>query len=82
MKIRFKTQMWMMAGIFLAFGSCNNASNQQQSENKDSGVVEFRLPDTTAFQQTIDGKQTSLYVLKNKNNAEAADGCCCRFWQC
>ena len=30
------------------------------------------LPDKTAFQATIDGKKTDLYILKNKNNMQAA----------
>lgn len=30
------------------------------------------LPDTSAFQDAVDGKATSLYILKNKSNAEAA----------
>jgi len=30
------------------------------------------LPDSSSFRDTVDGKATTLYVLKNKNNAKAA----------
>ena len=30
------------------------------------------LPDTAAFRDTVDGKPTGLYILKNKNNVQAA----------
>ena len=30
------------------------------------------LPSRAAYQQTIDGKNTDLFVLKNKNNMQAA----------
>jgi aldose 1-epimerase len=33
--------------------------------------INVTLPDKVAFQDTIDGKPTNLYVLKNKNNMQA-----------
>ncbi|MBP6386117.1 MAG: galactose mutarotase [Pseudarcicella sp.] len=35
-------------------------------------ITEAKLPEATAFESEIDGKQTSLFVLKNKNNYQAA----------
>jgi aldose 1-epimerase len=62
--------------IFLAATSCNNNASQQMAKNN-KGVdtvtsVTYSMPDKKAFQQMIDGKQTDLYVLKNKNNMQAA----------
>ncbi len=37
---------------------------------KDS--ITYKLPSDSAFEKTIDGKQTHLYILKNKNGMEAA----------
>jgi len=53
----------------LAFIACNNAQqNKQQEQNSDTTKSEsMETPSTKAFQQTIDGKRTNLYVLKNKN---------------
>jgi aldose 1-epimerase len=38
----------------------------------DSTTSTPNLPQASAFEKTINGKQTHLYVLKNKNGAEAA----------
>src|SRR5215831_18885558 len=53
----------------LAFVACNNAhQTKQQEQNSDTTKFQpMQTPDAKAFQQTIDGKQTNLYVLKNKN---------------
>jgi aldose 1-epimerase len=53
--------------------SCN--SNKQTNEQQSSDSTKSRsmeIPDAKAFQQTINGKQTDLYVLKNKNNMQVA----------
>ncbi len=48
--------------------ACNNHPNS--TLNLDS-VTAF-IPNAKAFQQIINGKQTNLYVLKNKNNMQLA----------
>ena len=54
--------------------SCNSSEKQGAvSTGADSTkITGSMLPSKTAYQQTIDGKQTDLYILKNKNNMQAA----------
>ncbi len=69
-----------MKKIFLMLGcaaiisttACNN--NKQASESTDTTqqLNSVALPDTANFATEVDGKKVSLYVLKNKNNAQAA----------
>ncbi len=66
----------------LALSACNNsdtaATNTNASNQNDSAQANTAhsknsmLPDVKDFQQTIDGKQTNLYVLKNHNGMTAA----------
>lgn len=54
----------------LVLTACNNAqqnNNQQENKTDSSKSQSMQIPDAKAFQQTIDGKQTNLYVLKNGN---------------
>jgi aldose 1-epimerase len=56
--------------VSLAFVACNNAqqtTEQQNSDTTKSQSQSMQIPDAKAFQQTIDGKPTNLYVLKNSN---------------
>ena len=67
----FKSILVMLAIIFTA--GCNNATAPTTTINADSSkVTATRLPSEKAYQQTIDGKKTNLYILKNKNNMQAA----------
>ncbi|PSR55754.1 galactose-1-epimerase [Adhaeribacter arboris] len=68
-------------GIFLlALGGCNSGSKNQSAETTNSQATdstatasqEVSLPAKADFQNTISGKKTDLYVLKNKNNVQAA----------
>ncbi|HEY6977563.1 MAG TPA: aldose epimerase family protein [Chitinophagaceae bacterium] len=53
--------------------ACNSNKQTNEQQNSDSTKYQsMEIPDTKAFQQTIDGKQTNLYVLKNKSNMQAA----------
>ena len=54
--------------------SCNQSPRQATTTVTDSSklITEAKLPSRDAFRQTIDGKATDLYVLKNKNNMQAA----------
>lgn len=56
--------------LIMAITSCNNASETSSANATDSSTVQ--LPSKAAFQQMIDGKPTDLFVLKNKNNMQAA----------
>ncbi|HQS52922.1 MAG: galactose-1-epimerase [Sphingobacteriales bacterium 17-39-43] len=55
----------------LALIACNSATNKDSGKNTDSSSI-LNLLSKTAFQNIIDGKNTDLYILRNKNNAEAA----------
>ena len=58
----------MLVSMF-AFAACNNNSTMNNSNNSDSTKSDSNnktlIPSANNFQTTIDGKQTSLYVLKN-----------------
>lgn len=60
----------------LGFSSCTNNSQQTSTSNTDSDSVsapkQIMIPDSNNFKATIDGKQTGLFVLKNKNNFQVA----------
>ena len=65
--------------IFLAItilSGCGNGNkeNSTTSEQKSdsTNVINVTLPDRKAFQETIDGKMTDVYILKNKNGMTAA----------
>lgn len=68
-----KKNHFLFALISLTVVSCNNAGNNSENDNKqDSFKTETAMPDKKSFEQTIDGKATELYVLKNKNNVRAS----------
>lgn len=52
----------------LAFVACNSVQQNKEEQKSDTTKTQsMEIPDAKNFQQTIDGKQTDLYVLKNKN---------------
>jgi len=62
-----------LAAIFLlAITACNEPKKvDSTTEQADTTAATVQL-DSTKFQKEIDGKKTNLYVLKNKNNMQAA----------
>ena len=58
------TGILFLVFILLASYSCNT------NNTKEKEIA--MMPDKKAFQQTIEGKQTDLFFLKNKNNLQAA----------
>lgn len=62
------------AAIVLSLASCNNNGQKQTAGNADSVKTENTIVslDKANFEKTIDGKQVSLYTLKNENNASVA----------
>lgn len=70
MKIQLKTP-WLYAVCLLALGSCTNSTNQNKTTDMTDTAAAV-IPAKESFQSTIDGKKTDLYVLKNKNNVQAA----------
>jgi len=60
------------AALVLAVAACNQPKKTDSSAAQtDSASTAVQL-DSTKFQKEIDGKKTNLYVLKNKNNMQAA----------
>ena len=54
--------------ISLAFVACNNAQQTTEEQSSDTTKSQsMQIPDAKTFQQTIDGKHSNFYVLKNSN---------------
>lgn len=67
----------LSAGLLIAgiagLTACNQNKSSSTTATTDSAAVKAAyIPDSAGFQKTIDGKQTNLYTLKNKNGVEAA----------
>ena len=63
------------AFCLLIFVNCNNSADQSSNSNPDNDSTSkstAMIPDRNAFQDSIDGKKTDLYVLKNNNGMTAA----------
>lgn len=60
--------------FIMTITSCSDVPGSSSESHKDSSKTHAKsmLPSKAAFQQTIDGKLTDLYVLKNKNGMQAA----------
>jgi aldose 1-epimerase len=57
----------------LSLAACKQPSNKTATNsNMTDSTTQVTLPPSTGFEKTIDGKQTHLYILKNKNGMEAA----------
>lgn len=63
----------LAAGV-VGLSACTNNSNKTTTSNADSDSVSktVMIPDSSNFTATVNGKQTGLYVLKNKNNVQVA----------
>jgi aldose 1-epimerase len=62
----------LAVALALSITSCSDASkSSSDTTQSDSTNQAFQL-DSTKFQKEIDGKKTNLYILKNKNNLQAA----------
>ncbi|MBL4675139.1 MAG: galactose mutarotase [Mucilaginibacter sp.] len=63
-----------MLAASVTFTACNQSAKQTTSTMTDSTSTQTtpKLPEASAFEKTINGKQTHLYILKNKNGVEAA----------
>ncbi len=55
----------------LALFACNSAKEKDLGITSDSSSI-YNLQSKAAFQKIIDGKNTDLFILRNKNSAEAA----------
>src|ERR1700761_659789 len=62
-----------LSACMAMLGACSQPNNKTSTSTtmKDS-ITYGKLPADSAFEKTVDGKQTHLYILKNKNGMEAA----------
>lgn len=65
------SEVLLAAGMFL-IAACNQSSTNKTTTIMTDSTNNAALPDTAAFAKTINGKQTHLYILKNKQGMEAA----------
>src|ERR1700760_264819 len=57
----------------VALAACNQSNNKTTTSTTMKDAITYgKLPADSAFEKTVDGKQTHLYILKNKNGMEAA----------
>ncbi|MDB5153745.1 MAG: galactose mutarotase [Mucilaginibacter sp.] len=63
----------VLSACITVLGACNQPTNKTSTSTtmKDS-MTYGKLPADSAYEKTIDGKQTHLYILKNKNGMQAA----------
>jgi aldose 1-epimerase len=59
----------MLPACLLTISACNNTSTKNTNM---TDSLQAKLPSKSAFEKTIDGKKTDLYILKNAKGAEAA----------
>lgn len=63
----------LAAGAFaLLVNACASPEKKQTQTDMNTDSASANIPDTAAFDSTINGKKTTLFILKNKNNATAA----------
>lgn len=61
----------ILPAVVLSLGACNQSASKH-SNMTDSTAQHVTIPSAAAFQTTINGKQTHLYVLKNAKGMEVA----------
>jgi aldose 1-epimerase len=62
----------LAAAVLLSISACNNTSKPSTDTAQTDSVSTGLQLDSTKFQKEIDGKRTNLFILKNKNNMQAA----------
>ncbi|SEP03965.1 aldose epimerase family protein [Mucilaginibacter sp. AW1-7] len=67
----FKNLSLIMVPACLSLAACNQPSTQQKTSMTDSTKTDSTKSFAAAFESTINGKQTHLYTLKNKNGVTA-----------
>ncbi|MEJ6980577.1 aldose epimerase family protein [Pedobacter sp. P351] len=65
--------LFLAAGI-MSFSACDSTQKQASTNADSTGTdsISNMIPTKANFQDTIDGKQTDLFVLKNENNMQVA----------
>ncbi|WP_235985777.1 aldose epimerase family protein [Mucilaginibacter segetis] len=71
MQTPIKKPILAIALACCVFAACDRSAKKTEATMTDTTTT-AQLPADSAFEKTIDGKQTHLYILKNKNGMEAA----------
>src|SRR6476619_3933779 len=58
--------------LFTLLSACNDGNSNIKAQQENSPAREYALPDAGKFSDTIQGKATRLYVLKNDKGMKAA----------
>lgn len=58
--------------LFSLLSACNDGKTNTKATQEDAQARGYALPDPAKFSDTINGKATQLYVLKNHNGMSAA----------
>lgn len=74
MNLAFKNLSFIiLPACLLSLAACNQSANKTSTtSNMTDTTNQAKLPPSAGFEKTIDGKQTHLYILKNKNGVQAA----------
>src|ERR1700744_5731372 len=62
----------LLPACLLVVTACNHPSTDKKTTTMTDSTKHAALPDTAAYSKTINGKQTHLFILKNKHGMEAA----------
>jgi len=63
---------FMLPACILSLAACNQPATKTTDKTMTDSTKTITLPSASAFETTIDGKQTHLYTLKNKKGMEVA----------
>lgn len=71
--MKFNLMLFLAAGI-LSFSACDSSQNQasNNSDSTSTDTASNMIPSRTNYQDTVDGKPTDLFVLKNSQNMQVA----------
>jgi len=73
MKMIFKSHLLLVLPVcILSLAACNQPAKQSSTSTMTDSTTQATLPAAKGFEQTIDGKQTHYYILKNKNGVQAS----------
>jgi len=62
----------ILPACIFTMAACNQSSTDKKTTTMTDSTTHAALPDTAAYSKTINGKQTHLYILKNKHGMQAA----------
>jgi aldose 1-epimerase len=73
MKMIFKSHLLLFLPVcILSLAACNQPAKKSSTSIMTDSTTQATLPAAKGFEQTIDGKQTHYYILKNKNGVQAS----------